>query len=203
MCKILLKLLGVIMLNIYYLTVNTVPGLAVLLTNQNKNYIINTIVNAIYFNYNKINYHKIMTGIADTYQLINQTNTINDIIDIQPFLENYQLNLINSNNVKNYIRSYEPELYFVYTKEKIEYIFQQFSQHSQIKIQHDQIEFHSYFLNELVNHIKKMKSNTKCSDLFITQYLNTYNNINHISVTEYIKNVLKDLIALDCKINKI
>ena len=191
------------MLNIYYLTVNTVPGLAVLLTNQNKNYIINTIVNAIYFNYNKINYHKIMTGIADTYQLINQTNTINDIIDIQPFLENYQLNLINSNNVKNYIRSYEPELYFVYTKEKIEYIFQQFSQHSQIKIQHDQIEFHSYFLNELVNHIKKMKSNTKCSDLFITQYLNTYNNINHISVTEYIKNVLKDLIALDCKINKI
>jgi hypothetical protein len=183
-------------MNSIYLTIRQIPGFAVAVTTTNKLSLLNIVANALYYNYNKNNYHKMILGVTEFCKIIDQYDNISNLFCFQDVLEEYNLELINSNNIRNYVRSYEPELYFPYIDEKIEYIFQCFQKRSQIKIKKHGIEFYNIFFNELIDHITKLRiAHKKTEDQFINQYLSLNNIITENSLRNYIACYIKDLMA--------
>ncbi len=187
---------GEIFMNSIYLTIKQIPGFAIAVTTTNKLSLLNIVANALYYNYNKTNYHQMILGITEFCKIIDQYDNISNLFCFQDILQAYHLELINCSNIRNYVRAYEPELYFPYIEEKIEYIFQHFHKRSQIKIKKHGIEFYNGFFNDLMDHITKLRiEHIKPNDQFINQYLDLHNVITETSLRNYIAIYIKDLMA--------
>lgn len=183
-------------MNSTYLAIKLIPGFAVAITSTNKLSLLNTVANALYYNYNKTNYHKMILGITEFCKIVDQYDDDLDIFCFQDILNLYHLELINGINIRSYIRDYDPKLYFPYTEEKIKYIFQHFHKKSQIKIKKHGIEFYEIFFNDLIDYITKLRmENITTDDQFINQYLAWHNVITETSLRNYIALYIKDLMA--------
>jgi hypothetical protein len=183
-------------MNSIYLAIKLIPGFAVAITTTNKLSLLNIIANALYYNYKKKNYHRMILGITEFCKIADQYGDVLNLFYFQDILNLYHLELINGINIRNYIRDYDPKLYFPYTDEKIEYIFQYFNKNSQIKIKKHGIEFHDSFFNDLISYITKLRmENITYDDQFINKYLAVHNVITEPSLRNYIALYIKDLMA--------
>lgn len=182
-------------MNDFYITMKYWAGCAInishLADSANRNNLLNIILNAIYYNYRKLNYHQLLSGLGEFVTLWNNQDSISDWLSYSALFEKYQLALIAGNKVKNYIKSYEPELYFPCCRQKLEYIFKKFTKESQIKFKKHHLEFEQYFFQELINYILKCRlQQTRPEDQFIYTYLLLHNHIEISTLKSYTQNYL-------------
>lgn len=183
-----------------YITMEHVEGCVINITNLThptaRYNLLNIMFNAIYFNYRKLNYHKLLSGLIEFSQVFQQQKNINNWFEYQDLFSKYQLNLIVGNKVKNYVKSYEPELCFTNFQAKLEYIFQKFNKESQIKFKKQSLEFEKHFFQELIQHMLKYRlQNSHNDDQFINTYLLTQNRVETAALKFYIKSYLQKTIS--------
>ncbi len=189
-----------------YITMEHVEGCVINITNLNqpaaRYNLLNIMFNALYFNYRKLNYHKLLSGLIEFSKVFQQQKHINNWFEYQDLLSKYQLNLMIGNKIKNYIKSYEPELCFTNFQAKLEYIFQKFNKESQIKFKKQSIEFEKHFFQELIQHMLKYRlQNSHNEDQFINTYLLTQNRVETAALKFYIKSYLQSAQERQVKTN--
>jgi hypothetical protein len=185
------------MLNSVYLTLENVNGFAIsvshLIYQFNKTNLLNTVANAVYLNYRKINYYKMLIGITELHRVFQEAEIIPNWFYFQDVLSQYQLKLMLGKNIKNHIKSYDPELYFCNFQDKLDYMFQQFQSKSQVKIKSSNIDFGIHFYTELSYYLAQhyLKKMTNTDDEFIQQYLSEHISLEFSNIKKYTKDYLE------------